>query len=279
MRMNRNLKLLYIWTQHQNRMFWRSRIGAFFTLALPFFMMLAVSGIFNNVTIDESANLSFEAFFVPALASFSAASATYTNLAINMTIMREERILKRVKGTPLPSSIYILSAIISAIWISLIGICLLLLIGLPLFGVEVLYGRLLGVALFFVVGVVAFSIMGLAVSSFIGSARSAPAFTNATLLPLSFISGVFIYVENAPSWLAVIGRIFPLRGFVEGIRAGFDSSLPAINYVNLLVLLAWGVVGFGFLLKRFQWVPTVEASKQKRTGNIRADNIQVGGQD
>lgn len=260
-----NLRLLFVWTKHQNRMFWRSPVAAFFTIIMPLVMMVIFSSVFSGSINGDSANpLSFAGFFVPAMASFSAASATYTNLAISMTVYREEGILKRVRATPLPAEIYIISAVLSAVWVAFISSLLLLTIGNLFYDVDIIYGRLHWVAIFFVIGVVAFSFLGLALASLVKSVRSAPAATNATILPLAFISGIFFRLDDAPSWLRIIGSIFPLKGFVEGIRAGFDQELSNPNWVNFVVVIAWGVAGFIYMVKFFKWVPAVESGKSAR---------------
>ena len=43
----------------------------------------------------------------PATASFGVISACYTNIAISVPLQRDTGILKRVNGTPLPSSVYL----------------------------------------------------------------------------------------------------------------------------------------------------------------------------
>lgn len=239
-------------------------MAAFFTIMLPLGMMVIFNIVFTGSVGDpngEGIQLTFAEFFVPAMACFSAASATYTNLAIATTFNREEGILKRVRATPLPPGFYIMSAVISAIWVAFISTVLLLAIGILAYDVDIIYRRLHWVAIFFVVGVMAFSFLGLALASFVKTVRSAPAATNATILPLAFISGIFFTLDSAPEWIKIVGSIFPLKGFVEGFRAGFAESLDSVSFVNLAILVAWGVAGFIYMLKSFKWVPSAEAPR------------------
>ena len=264
----RNLKLLYIWTQHNNRIFWRTPIAAFFTLALPLFMMLLFGLIFSDVVLDEAAGFNLVEFFVPALAAFSVASATYTNLAVSISIHRDERILKRVHGTPLPSWVYLLSSVLSAVWIALLSSVLMLTVGILAFDVDVMFGQLHWMAIFFVAGVTVFSILGLGVAALIPSGKAAPAVTNATILPLAFISDVFIYSDSQPGWLGVVGEVFPLKNFTEGFRYSFDQSIQGEGLKNLGVLVLWGVAGAYLMLKYFVWVPKVEAVSASKENKI-----------
>ena len=54
------------------------------------------------------------------LAAFTAASATFTNLANMVPIRRDEGVLKRWRGTPLPTWTYIAGFICSAIVIAFV---------------------------------------------------------------------------------------------------------------------------------------------------------------
>ena len=73
-----------------------------------------------------------------------------------------------------------------------------------------------------VVGAVAFCALGFAVTAIIPNADAAAAIVNATILPLLFLSGVFIPLgDNAPAWIIWIARIFPVKHFAAGMQAGF----------------------------------------------------------
>ena len=55
------------------------------------------------------------------------------------------------------------------------------------------------------------------------TASSASAVANATILPLAFISNVFIISEGGPEWIETLGNFFPLRPFVESMQE-FDEA-------------------------------------------------------
>ena len=259
--MNLIIKQLLIWSRHHNRMFWRSKVAVFFTVFMPLGMMFLFNFLnVGEIRTSEGFIISYSDFFVPALACFSAASATYTNLAITQTIYREERILKRIKGTPLMPQIYILSTIVSAVWIAFLGTVLLMVIGVIAFDASFIIGRVGWVIVFFALGVVVFSLLGLALSSFVKTSRSAPVATNATILPLAFVSGIFIYADQYPKWIQVIGSIFPLKAFSEGLKLGFDPSFSGDEISNLGILLIWGALGLLYMNKYFRWVPSAERS-------------------
>ncbi len=62
---------------------------------------------------------------------------------------------------------------------------------------------------------------------------------NAVILPLLFLSGVFIPLgNNAPSWMLWVGRIFPVKHFLSGMQAAFLGA--PFNWTDVLVAAVWG---------------------------------------
>ena len=98
-----------------------------------------------------------------------------------------------------------------------------------------------------VVGAAAFCALGLAISSVIPNADASPPIVNAIILPLLFLSGIFIPLgNNPPAWMAWVGRIFPVKHFLAGMQAGFLGS--PFHWTDVLVVAAWGLAGL--LLRR-----------------------------
>ena len=74
---------------------------------------------------------------------------------------------------------------------------------------------------------------------------------------LSFISGVFVSVEDLPNWLEAIGKIFPLYHLAEGLQTCLvtDASGTGLSGQNVSSLLVWGVAGLVVAARRFRWEP------------------------
>lgn len=251
--------LAYTWFRFHNHIFWRSPVAAFFTLALPLVMMIIFVSIFGSDPYGTAGQINISEFYVPALASFTAATATYTNLGISLTLMREEGTLKRVRGTPAAPWQFLTGTVASAVWVAFLGATILFVVGTFIADITIDYDQIGWMALFFVVGVLAFAVLGIAVSLLAKTGQAASAITNATILPLAFISNIFIPMDDPPRWMEILGGIFPLRSFAEGFRSGFDPALRDGRVADLLVVAAWGVAGLIFVLKYFQWVPKAES--------------------
>ena len=97
----------------------------------------------------------------------------------------------------------------------------------------------------FIVGVAAFAALGLAIAGIVPNADSAPAVANATILPLAFVSDVFIPLDNPPRWLELLGDVFPLKPFVNAFQNTLNPLVdaPGFSWGKLAVVAAWGVGG------------------------------------
>ena len=105
-----------------------------------------------------------------------------------------------------------------------------------------------------VVGAGSFCALGFAITTVIPNADASPAIVNATILPLLFLSGIFIPLgTNAPSWIVWVARIFPVRHFALGLQAGFLGT--SFDWVDVGVVAAWGAAGLLIAIRRFSWEP------------------------
>lgn len=256
-----------LWQQaaYQNKIFWRTPISAFFTILFPLLLLVVFGAFFGAERIDYL-GVTAAQYYAPAVAVFTVASASYTNIAIVTSYQRDEGILKRVRGLPLPSWIYMGGKVISATFIALIGMLIMMTVGYIFYGVEV-YGRtLLAAALTFLAGVGCFSSLGLLVAAVSPSGSAATAVANATLLPLAFFSGVFIVQENPPAWIDLIGNIFPLKHFNEAFQAAFNPLLTGsqLDWTALGFMTLWGVVALMLAIRFFKWEATTAGGRKRR---------------
>lgn len=254
--------------RYQNRLFWRTPVAAFFTLVFPLMFLLLFSVIFGDEKIEITGRGAFSVaqFYAPALAVFAAASATYTNIGVQTAIARDRGILKRVRGTPLPPWLYMAGRIGSGVWIAAIATVLMMTVGVVAFDVGVDLAKLPAAMVTFIVGASCFAALGLALAAMSPTGDSAPAVANATILPLAFVSDVFIAMGDPPRWLTTLGDVFPLKHFVRAFQDAFHPLVdaPAFEWGHLGVMALWGVIGALAALKFFTWEP-----RESRAGSRR----------
>ena len=92
-----------------------------------------------------------------------------------------------------------------------------------------------------VVGAASFCCLGIALTALIPSQDAAAPIVNALLLPLYFLSGVFVPDDELPSGVIDFANHFPIRPFFQAI---FDAYLPgngpALAWDHLLVVANLG---------------------------------------
>jgi ABC-2 type transport system permease protein len=243
------------------KIFRRNPAALFFTAILPIIFLCLFVGIFGNEKLEEYGGIRASTLQVPAFIALAVISSAFVSLAIGFTRARESGILKRVRGTPVPPWVVFAGRIGTSIVTAAVITALLIAIGALAFGVAVPTHTLWGIAATLVVGASAFCALGIAFSRLIPSEDAAPAMTNAVVLPLYFISGVFVPFRQLPSGLRSVAELLPVQPFVDALRIGFDPNTvgDGIAGADLLKLAIWGLVGLAFAVLFFAWTPRHQA--------------------
>jgi ABC-2 type transport system permease protein len=262
-----------LWTQtaYQLRSFRRIPIAMFFTLGLPLIMLVLFNALFGSDRIDTpDGSWSSAQFYTGGLAAFTAVSATFTNLANMVPLRRDEGVLKRWRGTPLPTWVYLGGFICSAVIIAVVGVLVMLTLGVVAYDLDVDAAKMPAAVATFLIGVSSFAALGMALAAVVRSASSASAAANAIILPLAFVSDVFVQVDDPPRWLEVAGSIFPLKPFVQSFQACFNPSVdaPAFDAAAMTFVALWGLAGLAVAIKRFRWEPSGSAPRGRRARRV-----------
>jgi ABC-2 type transport system permease protein len=236
------------WRQYrlERRMFWRNPSAAFFNFVLPLLFLAMFGAIFAGRQKDLNV-------IVPGIAGMSVMSTTFTAIAMNLTFLREQGILKRVRGTPMASSAYLAGLAGNAITNTALQVTIVVVAGRVLFGTG--WPRdLPSLIVFVVLGAACFAALGVALSHAIPNFESAPAYVNAVFLPTVIISGVFYDAANAPAILHDIAQGLPLKHLIDGLSGAMVKGEGVGRHgVALLVLGLWGAVGAVLAVRGFSW--------------------------
>jgi ABC-2 type transport system permease protein len=236
------------WRQYrlERRMFWRNPSAAFFNFLLPLLFLSLFGAIFSGSQSDLDV-------IVPGIAGMAVMSTTFTALAMNMVFLREQGVLKRLRGTPLPSGAYLGGLAAHAVTNTVTQIAIILVAGAAVFGIGLPEDWLTLVA-FTAVGVLCFASLGVALAHVIPNFDSAPAYTNAIFLPMIFISGVFYDADHVPTFLRDIAEVLPLTHLIDGLSAAMVTGASFSSELSdLAVVAAWGVFGIYFAIRGFSW--------------------------
>ncbi len=249
-----------VWHQfrYDQKTFWRDRTAVFFTAALPLIFLLLLVTILGNeeVTVDGGREIKGSTYYVPAILALQLVSATFVNLAISLTVLREQGLLKRIRKTPMPGWVFIAGRVATCIVVVVVMTVLVVALGRILYGVQVPTSTAPGALLTLVVGSAVFCVLGFAVTGLIPTSNASSPVTNAIVLPLYFASGIFIQDEAIPSFLQRIADVFPVKHLYQALLAAFaDTGGSGFEPFHLAVMAAWGVAGLAVALRTFRWVP------------------------
>lgn len=242
--------------RYDQKVFWRNPASVFFTVMLPLIFLFIFATIFGNDEIEER-GVKTTTYYVPAIISLAVISATLQSLAINLTQDRERGLLKRVRGTPLPAPVFVAGRVGNSLVVSVLMVILVAVIGRLVYDVSIPESTIPAIAVTLAVGAFAFSCLGFALTAVIPSEDAAPAISNAVVLPLYFISGIFIPDSEIPEGVLQFADVFPIRHFFEAFFVAWDPNTTGAGFEfgDLAVVAAWGLGGLAVALIAFRWEP------------------------
>jgi ABC-2 type transport system permease protein len=252
-----DLNLALRQVRYENKSFWRNPAAAFFTFAFPLMFLVIFNLAFGSETIEtRQGSISVAtAFIIPAITVFSVVSACYTNIAMTVTIARDEGVLKRIRATPLPPWAFLFGRILHAVLIALLLVVIVVAAGLLFYGVDLPTKTMPAFIVTLIVGAATFCSLGMAITPLLPNAEAATAIVNASILPLLFVSDVFMNIETP--WIVSLSNLFPVRHFSHALQVVFNPYTEGAGFqpLDLAVMGAWLVVGILVAARYFDWEP------------------------
>ncbi|MFD5147894.1 ABC transporter permease [Streptomyces sp. NPDC058401] len=243
------------------KQFARQRDAVIFTFAFPIVFLALFASIFSGTV--EGTGINASQLYAAGMVAAGIMSTSFQSLGISIAVERDEKVLRRLRGTPMPPAAYFLGKVWMVLATGLAETAILLLVGMTLFGLDLpaTTGKWLTFGWIFVLGLAGCALLGIAISSLPKSGKSASSVVVLPFLVLQFISGVYIPVNQIPDWLLNIGALFPLKWMCQGLRGVFLPESAAVleqaggwEYGRVaLVLGAWVVGGLVLCLLTFRW--------------------------
>jgi ABC-2 type transport system permease protein len=256
------LTLVIARIRYENKTFFRRTQAWVFTLLFPIVFLALFGFIFDGNV--EGTNVTYGQVLFSGIIGSSIMSTGFVSLAIGIAFEREQGMLKRLGGLPLPRAAYFLGKVGHVIMVTILEMAILLTMGVVLFDVTVPTSpaRVVTFLWVFTLGITSASLLGIAVGGFAMSGKSAPAVVNLPYVALQLVSGVFIPFNQLPRWLSNAAGVFPLRWIVQGMRSVFlPDSFKVVELshswqhgVAATVLGVWCVAGFRLCLRTFHWL-------------------------
>jgi ABC-2 type transport system permease protein len=251
-----DLSLLRRWTKARLLVTLRTPRAAFFTFVFPLLLLALLNATSHGHLVDvPGGKVHFAQYFTPSIGIYGLSVGCYALPIFGLAGARELGLLKRVRGTPLSSWVYLTAWLVASILTGLAAVLLMFVVAVPVFGVD-LYPRMLPAAIVTgALGAGTLASLGVAVATFVRRLETAPAIANLTIFPISFLSGVFFPLHGAPDWVLRLAHFFPLSHLVDAFTACFSPHTHGSGFAahDLAVLAGWGAAGLLVAVRRFQW--------------------------
>lgn len=251
------VRLMLRQVRYTNKTFWRNPASAFFTFVFPLLFLVIFTTLLGNDEVPIGASrIRLSTYYVASMAAFGLISACYTNVAISMIFARENGVLKRTRGTPLPAWSYLAARVAHASFVGFLLVGITVVFGVLAYDASFPTGPdLVRFVITLLVGAGCFAAIGLAITGLVPNADAGPPIVNAIMLPLLFLSGVFIATGNdTPAWVDWSGKIFPVKHLVDALRDSF-LGLPSFSWTDIAVMGIWLLAGVLVASRTFRWEP------------------------
>jgi len=191
-------------------------------------------------------------FFIPGVIGMTAMTTSiFTSVSISARY-KQNGIFHKLATTPLKRHEWILSRTIYNVLISYLGMAVMMLMGIAIFGMKM---TLDAVSLLMVaMASLMFTGLGMIIARFVKDPDGADAAANVITFPMMFLSGTFFQLSQMPQFLQTIARVLPLTYVSEGLRAAmiFGQTQQAIINTALITALGIASIVVGSLITKWE---------------------------
>ncbi len=227
-----------------------------FTVILPLFLLVILNAIFHGTSSFFRLRVPFAVYYTPAIIAYQIMLAGYSSLLIAVTTERERGMLKRLRGTPMPSWVFLTGEIMRTTAVAVVTVVVLAVVGAGVYHVHIGAGTVAGLAVYTVTGTACMCALGLASTRVCATTDAASVAGPFITLILGLISGVLLPAPMMPAWLLDAAKLFPLEHLARGLQQAFAvPGSTGITAIDLAALAAWGAAGLTAALIGFRWEP------------------------
>jgi len=243
------------------KMFYRRPEQLVLTFSLPALICILLGSIFS--TKLPRSGTSTGAVIAASMLAYGILSTSFINLGISIAADRDTGALRRLRGTPTTASSYFIGKILLVAIASLAEAAVLLSVGVLFFRLHLpttVFGWFT-LTWVFVLGIVSCSLLGIFISNVASNAVSAAVVTNGPAVALQFVSGTYVPLVALPTWMLLLGSIFPVKWMAQGFRSvllppkmvAFEPAGTWEYWHIFFVLTAWSIGGLVACLAVFRW--------------------------
>jgi ABC-2 type transport system permease protein len=255
-----DLRFVAVQTRYQLVGLTRNRRALILGLVLPVVLLLMFNSVFvpdnGDTTHVAGATIGAHAYFTAAMLAYAILGSAFNQLGIGLVNQRESGQLKRLRGTPVPAWTFVLATVLRVVIVAAVMSVLLLAIGRFAYDVPISAGAIGEIVVYVALGTATLCSVAIAATTLVRDVESASAALPFAAVLLSFISGIFVPVDQLPGWLADIGRFFPVYDVASGLQRALGvAGDTALKASTLLALALWAVAGVAIAARHFRWEP------------------------
>lgn len=221
------------------------------SLIVTFGIPLGLLVFFSVVDVVPTGDRPAVDFLLPGVLAISVAATGFVAVAIQTAFERKYGVLKRLGGTPLPRSGFLVAKGLAVAVVVAVQSIAAVTIAVVALDWQPGGGLVLGAALV-VLGAVAFTALGLL---FAGTLRAEAtlALSNAVFLVLLMVSGVAFDADVLPDALVAVAGVLPLAALADALRVALDGGGLAVG--PTLTVGVWAAATILVASRAFRWEP------------------------
>ena len=227
------------------KVFSRQGTVVFWAYAFPIMLLFLLCSVFSSGQEDATAMLA-------GVICINSMTGSLYGIGVNIVSLREQKILRRYKVTPVPVWKVILGLCLAQAAIIGVGTIALILVAKAFYNVRLPSN---GVAFLVVFSVSTFMFCTIAftIASIARSGPQAGGMAQALFMPMMFLSGATLPLEKMPGWIQKIALLLPATYLVDALRGVFAGGGVQSNAKNLVVMIGFSVLAIAFSLRFFRW--------------------------
>ncbi len=252
----------------ESKLFWRSRQTVYLTFLMPLmgmalFVYLNQEGVLDRLfeALIRGLGANQEALegtppmmlWTTGLIVYCVIDVAFESPVPKLVRQRDDGILKRLGGTPLPSWVLLAAKTLNACILVFIEVGLIFAMGLASSDVSV-EGSWGALAVILLLGTLTVAALGWALSSLTSNADGAIVAVHAVYIPALLLCGAFVPLQAMPQALQTLAHALPLTYFARPfLSVMVEGTNLAAHAGDLLILSVWMIAGWLVAIRTFRW--------------------------
>ncbi|HEY3902341.1 MAG TPA: ABC transporter permease [Streptosporangiaceae bacterium] len=192
-------------------------------------------------------------YLTPGILGWAIATGATFAAASTLIVWRQRKLMRRLTLSPVSVQSVIGARILVSLGIALAQTVLFVVVAVLAFHLKLSGAWWMAIPLV-LAGTLAFLSIGLLAGALTKSVEAASALANLIVIPMAFLSGAFIPINDVPSWVQSISQVLPLRHLndaVLDVLARGDGPVTVLPQLG--ILLGFALVIALIAIRLFRW--------------------------